>query len=195
MDALETASKLHEEAEQILYERGLDKILGSYGRAWYTGSYALDTMAWPDIDMIVLKDNPKSLEEFFELGREVAQMEGMYELKLWNTLMQPMPNLPRGLYWGGRLVTGNWKNPWKIDIWVTDEDVLKDSQAYMDRIRGAMDADSRKVIVEIKHELLLPEGRTPVGSGYHIYQAVLFEGMRTLKELRPYLRKQGIQGV
>jgi len=194
MDALETASKLHEEAEQILYERGLDKILSSYGRAWYTGSYALDTMAWPDIDMI-MKDNPESLEEFFELGREVAQMEGMYELKLWNTLMQPMPNLPRGLYWGGRLVTGTWKTPWKIDIWVTDEDVLKDSQAYMDHIRGAMTDEGRDVIVKIKHALLLPEGRTPVGSGYHIYQAVLFEGMRTLKEIRPYLRKQGIQGV
>ncbi len=51
MDALEIAAKWHQEADQLIYDRGIDAILRSYGRVSYTGSYAINLMAWPDIDI------------------------------------------------------------------------------------------------------------------------------------------------
>ena len=51
-----------------------------------------------------------------------------------------------------------------------------------------MDDDTWSRILEIKHSLLTPDGRTPVLSGYHIYQAVLFKGLRDRTEVIEYLK-------
>jgi hypothetical protein len=195
MDAMAHAEQLRREADEIIYDRGLDGILKSWGLVWYTGSYALNTMAWPDIDMILLKSNPASLTDFFEIGREVAQMEGVIELKFWNYLIQSSPFLPHGLYWGARMETGKQPIPWKIDIWVTEPKELDESKANMKRLQDAMTEDARRLIVQVKHNLLTDEGRTPQGSGYFVYQAVLFEKLTNEEDIRAYVRSKGIQGV
>ena len=54
MSPLEIAQQLRREADELLYGRGLDGILRAHGRVFYTGSYALDAMAWPDVDINML---------------------------------------------------------------------------------------------------------------------------------------------
>jgi hypothetical protein len=65
----------------------------------------------------------------------------------------------------------------------------------MGNVRGAMDEEKRKLILDVKHSLINAEGRTPFLSGYHIYRAVLFEGLTEREEIVAYLREQGIAGV
>ena len=68
MDAHEKSRKLHEEADEILHQRGVDAILRKYGKVHYTGSYALDLMAWPDIDITMrLHGDPYDFKQFFEI--------------------------------------------------------------------------------------------------------------------------------
>ncbi len=160
----------------------------------YTGSYAINVMAWPDIDIyMVLEPYPFSTDDFFKMGKEIATIDGVLSLKFNNFLRQHEEGLPNGLYWGVRKTTCTTR--WKIDIWATDTEYLEKNRAWMERIRRALDEETRRLIIEIKHSLLTPEGRTPVLSGYHIYEAVLFKGLRREEHIRTYLRQQGIEGV
>ena len=194
MDAHEIADKLRAEADDILHgERGVDRILRSYGKVHYTGSYALDLMAWPDIDItMVLDGDPYSFDTFFKMGRELAQVEGVDKIEYWNSMNWDVHNLPRGLYWGVRMNSGTWAVPWKIDVWATNETEFRMNQELMKRLSAEMTPEARGLIVEVKHSVITPEGRTPQGSGYYIYEAVLFKGLRTPREIREYVRQHGI---
>ncbi|MBI9011796.1 MAG: hypothetical protein JEZ08_06145 [Clostridiales bacterium] len=62
----------------------------------------------------------------------------------------------------------------------------------MNRILGDFTEETRKKIIELKHALLTKDGRTPVLSGYYIYQAVLYENLTELEDIVEYLREKGI---
>ncbi|MFC1714968.1 hypothetical protein ACFL6S_14970 [Candidatus Poribacteria bacterium] len=191
---LDIANRLHEEADQIVYGSGIDRILQSYGEVFYTGSYFLNVMVWPDIDItMVLESDPPSIEDFFRMGTEIAKTDGVISLGFTNFFRRQSPDLPEGLYWGGRLNMGSRDVLWKMDLWARDREALEENRVMMERMRQMMDEETRKLIVEVKHSLLTPEGRTPFLSGYKIYEAVLFEGLRERKDIIAYLRERGIE--
>ena len=82
---------------------------------------------------------------------------------------------------------------WKIDLWAKNREALAENRAEMEQISQMMDEETRKFIVEVKHSLLTPEGRTPFLSGYKIYQAVFYEGLREKEDIIAYLRERGIE--
>jgi hypothetical protein len=203
MDAVEISDTLHRQADEIVQRRGLGAVLTKAGRALYTGSYSLNTMAWPDIDVsLVMEPEPRSLDAFFELGRELVHLDGVFSAKFDDFVRTDIPGrdelmavYPRGYYWGLRMETGNGFVPWKIDIWAVQEETIRRNKALMDRFREALTPETRARIVEIKRALITPEGRTPMNSGLNIYEAVLFKGLRREEEIRAYLRRRGVQGV
>ena len=99
---LKVAENLKKEASEFLSATGLDNVLASYGMIFYTGSFFLDTMVWPDLDIkILLKDDPYSIETFFKLGSEIAQFSEVKLMKFDNCLDSPKSQAipPKGLYW------------------------------------------------------------------------------------------------
>ena len=193
VNILEFADGLRAEADQIIYGGGIDDLLQAYGDVFYTGSYFLDVMAWPDIDITMALDHdPYSIEAFFELGAKIARIDNVISLKFINFFMPDARNLPEGLYWGTRLNAENRSIPWKIDLWAKDKEALEEDRRAMQRTRQMMDEEARKLILEVKYSLLTPEGRTPPLSGRHIYRAVLFEGLRKKEEILAYLNEVGV---
>ena len=53
MDPLARASKLRQEADYVMQSVGLHGILAPYGPVACIGSYFLDVMAYPDIDLCI----------------------------------------------------------------------------------------------------------------------------------------------
>ncbi len=195
MNALDIADTLKKEADVLLQEHGLDRLFRSYGTVFYTGSYFLNLMAWRDIDIhLVLEPDPHSLETFWKLGLQISQVEGVFRSNFLNTLRHPGGNLPAGYCWGVRLEDGNGCI-WKLDIWASDESDLSRNRMCMERVATALTEDTRRLIVETKQALMLPAGHTPSNSRFHIYEAVLFKGLRDLNEIRSYLREHGVEGV
>ena len=193
MDVLSNAKSLREQADDLIYRWGLDDILSRYGKVFYTGSYFLDTLVYPDLDIqLLVAGDPLSLPNFFDLGKEIALLDGVKALKFDNFVSHPVDPLPKGLYWGIKTSIGTGSRPWKIDLWAKDAASSHQHEDEINDIARRMDNDARLRILEIKHSLLTPEGRTPVLSGYHIYQAVLFKGLRERSEVIEYLQSQDI---
>ncbi len=190
------AEALRQEAGLLLERSGLAATLHGYGHVHPTGSYALDLMAWRDIDIhLVLFEMWDPLDAFFALGHQIAKLRGVTRMTFGNHLRLPYPKLPVGLYWGVRIINSENGQEWKVDIWAVDEAHIHQNDGLMERIRGALDSTSRRLILEMKHALLTDEGRTPFLSGVPLCEAVLFEGLRGEAAIRAYLRQQGVKDV
>jgi hypothetical protein len=71
MDPIERASKLRQEADFILHQVRVYDILLPHGTIVPTGSYFLDVMVYPDIDLYLSK---VSIGELFDIGGQLAKI-------------------------------------------------------------------------------------------------------------------------
>ena len=187
-DPLQRAALLKTEADQLLSRLGLKELLGSAAvRVELTGSYLLDLMAYPDIDVMAAS---LSIEQVFALGARLARRPGVIQL-----VFEPSrdPDLPGGLYLKARVDWGDWGRPWKIDIWFLDEMVIERKLGEMHRFQARLTPALCELILNYKQTILTSEKRTPMGSGYWIYRAVLDEGLRSFEAIGAYLRVHGIE--
>ncbi|OGO29264.1 MAG: hypothetical protein A2136_10840 [Chloroflexi bacterium RBG_16_54_11] len=109
---LEHARALKQEAETILEVLKLKEILHTYGKNFLTGSYFLDVMVYPDIDLFITK---VSIEQIFEIGAQIANSELVTRVVFERT--DDPAQMPGGLYLKPRLNYGDWGRPWKFDNW------------------------------------------------------------------------------
>ncbi|MFO7973842.1 MAG: hypothetical protein R6V12_04330 [Candidatus Hydrogenedentota bacterium] len=192
----EFATALHNEAELLLERSGLGAILRGYGKVHFTGSYALDLMAWRDIDVqLVLFEMWDPLDAFFALGHQIAKLRGVFHMTFDNHLRRPAPHLSAGLYWGIRMIDPDTDAEWNIDVWAVDDAHAQQNDGLMQRIRAALDDDARRRLLDFKHAFLTKDGRTLPFSSTPLYEAVLFEGLRDEPAIRAYLRQRGVEGI
>jgi hypothetical protein len=189
--AIEIADRLHKAGAELL-AGGLGRLLRTYGEVCYSGSYYLDLMAWPDLDIYLpLDPSAAYLTRFLKLGPRLASVCQLISLRFKDHVRYPEAPLPQGLYWGAR-VEQNSDLCWKLDIWALPPAVIETNQAELDRLKTRLTPVTRTLILELKQALLTPEGRTPIFSGYHIYCAVLDHGMHAIEEVKEYLKNQGV---
>lgn len=185
---IERASKLRKEADMILGYTGLLDILHPFGKVYPSGSYFLDVMVYPDIDLYITK---VSVEQLFEIGAQIAKCELVTQV-LFEKTDDPI-RLPDGLYLKSRLQYGDWGRPWKIDLWSLAEEVIQNKMADMHRFSGKLTPEMRLQIIRYKLSVLTPQMRTPMYSGYYIYKAFLDEGLTDDESVTRYLISNGIK--
>ncbi len=186
MDVLQRATKLKEEATLVMQTVRLQEILRPYGEITITGSYLLNTMVYPDIDLYMPK---VSIRQLFEIGIHLADSPLVTRIVFEKSTV---PNLPGGLFLQPRINYGEWGRPWKIDIWSLDEAVLKETMGPIKRFAHRMTPSLREQILQYKCSLLTSEHRTPSFSGYFIYKAFIEEGLTDFSQVTQYLIDNGI---
>jgi hypothetical protein len=187
MDFLTRADRLHQEADVILKAIRFSEIFQPIGPPSFTGSYFLDLMAYPDIDVEVSQMTPGQifsvLSQFFEHPwLDQVEFEKPNE-----------PRLPGSLYFKLRIVHGDWGRPWKIDIWSLSHSQLASGRKEMQHIKNLITPGKREIILRYKAARLNAQGRTPPGSGWWIYKAVLEDGLEDPLEIDAYLIANGIK--
>jgi hypothetical protein len=187
MDPLERSAALRQEADLVLEQVRLHEILRPYGPIVPTGSYYLDVMVYPDIDLYISK---VSIEELFAIGGQFAACERVFQVIFEKSRTA---DLPGGLYLKPRIEYGAWGRPWKIDIWSLDDSVIEAKMEPMLRFRGAMTAELRERILRYKVSVLTENHRTPMYSGYFICRAFIDEGLTNFDEVSRYLVEHGIR--
>jgi hypothetical protein len=187
IDPLQRSARLKEEADFILQAVNLYPIVQPYGRITPTGSYYLDVMAYPDIDLYLSK---VSVTELFAIGGQLAACDLVYRVVFEKS---QTTRLPGGLYLKPRIRYGEWGRPWKIDIWSLADEVIDRQMAEIHRFKQAMTAEIQEQIIRYKHAILTASQRTPMYSGYHIYKAFIDEGLTDFQAVTAYLVEQGIR--
>jgi hypothetical protein len=191
---LKIAKNLKKEADRISEEYGIPLTLSQYGTPVATGSYALDLMAWQDIDIIVqLNDRLDSSSAIASLAYDFIQIPEAVVVRFERGLNQKRPELPQGDCLQLKLAAGEGELPWKYDIWFLGDEGIKANKKYMQSISDALTPQKRELILEMKQSIMLPSGRTPSLSGHYIYEAVLFEGMTEKKGILDYLSSKGVK--
>jgi hypothetical protein len=188
MLALERADELRAEADLVLGLVRLYDVLCPYGEVFPGGSYYLDVMVYPDIDLYITR---VSLSDLFEIGAHFAASELVIQV-VFEKSDDPLL-LPDGLYCKLRINYGNWGRPWKIDLWSLDAEIIARNMAEIHHFKNAMTPELRDQIVRYKLSLLNSEKRTPKYSGYYIYKAFIDEGLLEPKDVTQYLLRCGVQ--
>ena len=185
-EPLALAERLHQQAGQVLSDLRLAEIIAPYGAITPTGSYYLNVMVYPDIDIYLPK---VSIAQLFSVGGQLAQAEGVVQA----VFEQNDPMMPGGLYFKLRIANNAWGRPWKVDLWSLDPDLLEQKMAPMRHFLARLTPELRRQILRYKLSVLTSTGRTPMYSGYFIYKAFIDEGMTDFEQVTQYLRANGIQ--
>jgi len=151
------------------------------------GSYSLDLMMYPDIDVFIPR---VSIEELFAIGAQLAASELVMQVRFDKCAPD---ELPGGLYVQPRVRYGDWGRLWKIDIWSVDAAVAARQLAEQEGFKRKLTTSLRERILRYKHSILNKDHRTPIFSGYFIYKAFLDEGMTDFDEVTGYLIANGIK--
>jgi len=186
---------IKQEADEILYGKGLVDILSPFGKPHVHGSYSLDLMTWRDLD-IYLEADTLSETEFFAIGEHICKAFSPVKMSFRNERKAKTPGLPNGLYWG--IYLGNERaGAWKIDIWTVSAMECHRLLKYGDSIKQKLDEEAIQRILEIKSACRNDAGYRRSYSSSDIYTAVLEEKVASVEEFRKYVAtvKVAIQRV
>jgi hypothetical protein len=187
LDALDRARRLREEADLILRLLHFADVVGPYGRVVPTGSYYLDLMAYPDLDLYL---SAVSVEQLFQIGARLAESPLVVQVVFERATEA---RLAGGLYLKPRIRYGDWGRPWKIDIWSLDDARIDELIEPMAGFKDKLTRELREQILRYKVSLLNSQFRTPKYSGYWIYRAFLDEGLADPRLVTDYLVAHGIR--
>lgn len=186
-DLLVLDEALRGEADEILWERGLHRLLAQHGVVYPAGSYALQLMVWRDLDLYLVAPGI-TVDAFFRLGHRVSELLDAPKMHYRDERIGRTPGLPRdGLYWG--IYLGDERaGAWKIDLWALDEEEHRRLQAYQDMIEARLDDETRRRILHIKSAVWMRPGYRVRYSSQDIYRAVLDHGVADVDAFDAYLR-------
>ncbi len=182
----ERSRALRTEADEVLELIRLRELCAPVGELTPTGSYYLDLMMYPDVDLYLPPTTPETL---LRIAAEIAKDTRVQRI---NYIRGGPGDLKDGLYIKPVLAHGDWGRPWKIDIWSLPPDVVGRKQAELDDLSARMAPHHRAIILNTKYQLLTDEGRTPMFSGIFIYQAVIDNGLEELHDVVEYLKANGV---
>lgn len=190
----ERAGRLRSEADELLQNTGVIRMLSQRGSVFVGGSFHSDLLVWRDLDLYVDWPNP-AIGDFFALGGAISAglgawkslfIDGRRDARTAERTTRDHRRRLDGLYWGIRLGDMH-AGAWKIDIWAVGNEMFE-------RVRGDAEAFARRLDPEVRRAMLHlkePYWREPRNSGLirtaKIYEAVLEGGVRTLLEFEEYL--------
>jgi hypothetical protein len=179
---------LREEATKLLEERGLRRTLEEFGTVHLVGSYTLNLMVWRDLDIFIEVPNI-CLDDFFELGRRVANLLSPFKMFLTDYTAGPSEYDFHGMYWGIRLGDLR-KGAWKIDLHAEGRPRCMKAVKQCESIARRLTHDSRCRILAIKSKIWNHSKYRDAITSQDVYDAVLDHNITTLEEFWKYVEKK-----
>lgn len=182
---------LHQTASEVINELRLNTIFSDIGKIIFTGSYLLDLMVWKDIDcQILLRNTDDPYLAFVKMVERLFRLKAVKNIKLINFIKRRGSAMPEGLYCG--IQYSYLDEDWKIDIWYLLENDFKKSKKFIDKVSDMLTDIQRKEILYWKFRILGENNRIPHLASYYLYQAILFEGLKSENQIMQYLLKNGV---
>lgn len=180
---------LHTEADLMLKETGLGKIISETGYK-PVGSYVMRTMTWRDLDFERSED-PPDWHRHWEFGTKVAKTGWVWKyscVDAYNDQRNPSQDL--GFYWGIQLDYPKNKSIWKIDLWTARAKEFQRMAPKRAEWMSKLTVEARFHILAIKDAVWdSPDYRKTLLS-VHIYEAVLECNIHTLEEFTEWWKSK-----
>ena len=186
---VEYSRQLRQEATALLDKEGLLSMLKAVGTTQVIGSYALDTMTWPDIDISMNLPQAQNVELFFELAQRIATKFEITKMSYSNHYIRNFPGFDHGLYWGIQLRYAGTE--WKVDLWGYNDTDYQRHIAEANELFCQLQQADRLAILRIKYVICQqPESRGNVYNSMAIYRAVLEDKVESVDGFNAWLKKE-----
>src|SRR3989344_2197851 len=187
-DLIAQSQKLKHQADRILKESRLVEILTTYGNPKITGSYPLDVMLRPDLDIYVLTQH-----------HDVKKMTTVISTLIENHYFNEI-DFADWLNYSRKGLIGYYLQPhtsldgvdWKMDVWLIKENLYKPyTEEYIDLLRAS--PEKRKTILKIKNDLREGDKYIRGINGRKIYDAVLKHDIKNADGFKYFISKKNEQ--
>lgn len=171
MDVLSFSKKTKMEADELLSAGNVKKVLDKYGEVEINGSYKYDLMYGPDIDLVVLTENPDEAAENVLIDFVKERNFQKYQFGDFNKF--PRKNRPRSYI--VVLIQEHEGRRWEIEIWFAKQKPQGDIDEELDNLLMNATEEQKKTILQLKHQReTLSKTKNQLGSPT-IYKGVLQE--------------------
>ena len=177
MNLIEQSKQWHNEAEDLIANSKLLEILKSFGEVYFTGSYKYDLMLGPDIDFLLVCQDPETAAQNL-INKLIKQRYwNGYKFYDWEHFDMPKhPDYPKAYYVGTK-VTYN-EHRWKTDIWIVNKFPSNIDNSWIEeKAKG----DKKLKILEFKKER---DDNNSSVSSYDIYDAVINKNIKSFEDLK-----------
>ncbi len=187
----EESKRVKSIADKILKESGIIKVLKDYGEVKIGGSYALDVMLRPDIDLFVIAEK-HDWSKILDIQRKIMETKYFREFDFlnWIDFDSDDEDFIPCYYFQPWVPVG--RELWKIDITLITKEYDKSSE-YTDHYKELLDnldESKRIAILEIKEAMRKGKKYIEGVDGKLIYKAVLENGIATPEEFKNFLKDQ-----
>lgn len=163
----EHSKKIKNQASTLLKSTNLLNILEKYGDVYMIGSYPLNIMYGPDIDIVVkAKDIRKSS---IDALNEIVEKELFRKIEYGDFVKFPVEKRPNGYVLVLKSVVEKIK--WEIEVWFL-EDVSKQVN-YHKLLESKLNEQNRIKILEAKYLREISNMSKHALSSYEIYEQIL----------------------
>lgn len=155
------------QATKILESTEVLEILKKHGKVYLVGSYPLDVMYGPDIDIIVVSgDTRKSAVETLN---EIVDKKLFRKVEFGDFVKYPLDDRPKGYILVLKANVDDVK--WEIEIWFLED--AKEQIKHFDFVKSRITDENRLEILMAKH-LRETSGKDKKNlSSYKIYEDIL----------------------
>lgn len=165
-------------ADKLLYDFGLLNELKNYGTPYIVGSYAMDLMAWNDLDIYVSNES-MSTEKLYELTSFILNTfhpvwyEAKKEVSDGKTV------------WFHGFETKILGELYNVDVWFFDKDTITKTLDFSMNIKQKLlvNPELKEIVINIKQTLIANEQYGfDKFSSMDVYKAVFEDNIRSYKE-------------
>lgn len=155
------------QATKILDSTGILEILKKHGKVFLVGSYPLDVMYGPDIDIIV--ESGDTRKSAVETLNEIVDKELFRKVEFGDFVKYPLEDRPKGYILVLKAVVENVK--WEIEIWFLED--AKEQIKHFDFVKSKITDENRLEILMAKHLREMSGKDKKSLSSFKIYEDVL----------------------
>lgn len=187
-------SNLEQKADSFIQTAPYFEIIRAHGPLYFTGSYFLKTMTWPDIDLqLCLQGTQNAKDILSHISASLIKEKGLKKLQFIDFFNYPRPPMTKGFCLGFIAFDEEINDFWKIDLWILDTILLQENQLFMKNLKENMTPVHHALIMGFKKEWTTLYGRPPKMASYYLYQAIVFENLEKRQDIETYLYSKGVK--
>ncbi len=163
----EYSKKIKTQADRILTSTNLVRTLEAFGDVFINGSYPLDIMYDPDLDVIVAADDIRASSQ--NSIKKLIEQENFKRYEYGDFVKFPREKRPQGYIVALKTTVENVE--WEVEIWFLPS--FEKERNYLLWIKERLNKTTRMKILKAKHERN-KSGKTKHDlSSFEIYKQVL----------------------